>query len=74
MLSEKKTPLILQRLISTQNIKCKKMSGQNLAWTDFRNSMKEKRSGGKRKSYYGFKKLLYFTDTKAFSRKLGKCK
>ena len=50
------------------------MSGQNLAWTDFRNSMKEKRSGGKRTSYYGFKKLLYFTDTKAFSRKLGKCK
>ena len=31
------------------------MSGQNLAWEDFRNRMKEKRIGGKRKSYYGFK-------------------
>ena len=50
------------------------MSGQNLAWKDFRNRMKEKRSGGKRKPYYGFKKLLYFIDTKAFSRKLGKYK
>ena len=50
------------------------MSEQNLAWKDFRNRMKEKRSGGKRKSYYGFKKLLYFIDTKAFSRKLGKYK
>ena len=35
---------------------------------------KEKRSGGKRKSYYGFKKLLYFIDAKAFSRNLGKYK
>ena len=50
------------------------MSGKKLAWKDFRNSMKEKRSGGKRKSYYGFKKLLYFTNTKSFSRKLGKYK
>ena len=36
--------------------------------------MKEKRSGGKRKPYYGFKRLLYFIDTKVFSRKLGKYK
>ena len=50
------------------------MSGQNLAWKDFRNKMKEKCSGGKCKSYYGFEKLLNFTDTKAFSRKLGKHK
>ena len=49
------------------------MSGQNLAWKDFRNRMKEKR-GRKGKTYYGFKKLLYFIDTKAFSRKLGKYK
>ena len=49
------------------------MSGQNLAWKDFRNRMKEKR-GRKGKPYYGFKKLLYFIDTKAFSRKLGKYK
>ena len=35
------------------------MSGQNLAGEDFRNRMKEKRSGGKRKSHYGFK--IYFT-------------
>ena len=50
------------------------MSGENLAWKDLKNMIKEKRSGGKRKSYYGFKKLLYFIDTKAFSRKLGKYK
>ena len=50
------------------------MSGQNLAWKDFRNRMKEKRSGGKPKPYDGYKKLLYFIDTKAFSRKLGKYK
>ena len=50
------------------------MSGQNLAWKDFRNRMKEKCSGGKRKPYYGFKKLLYFIDTKAFSRELWKYK
>ena len=43
------------------------MSGQNLAWKDFRSRMREKRSGRKRKSYYGFKTLLYFTNTKAFS-------
>ena len=48
------------------------MSGQNLAWKDFRNSMKEKRSGGKRKPYYRFRKLPYVIDTKAFSRELGK--
>ena len=36
--------------------------------------MKENRSDGKRKLCYGFKKLLYFVDTKAFSRKLGKYK
>ena len=42
------------------------MSGLNLAWKDFRNRMKKKCSGGKRKSNYGFKKLLYFIDTKAF--------
>ena len=47
------------------------MSGQNLAWKDFRNRMKEKRCGGKHKPYSGFNKLLYFIDTKAFSRKLG---
>ena len=40
------------------------MNGQNLAWKDFRNRMKEKHGGGKRKPYY----------TKAFSRKLGKYK
>ena len=40
------------------------MNGQNLVWKDFRNRMKEKRGGGKRKPYY----------TKAFSRKLGKYK
>ena len=34
------------------------MSGQNLGWKDFRNRMKEQHSGGKRKPYYGFKKLL----------------
>ena len=50
------------------------MIRQNLAWKDFRNRMKEQSSGGKRKPYYGFKKLLYFIDTKAFSRKLGKYK
>ena len=50
------------------------MRRQNLAWKDFRNRMKEKHSGRKRKFYYGFKKLLYFIDTKAFSRKLGKYK
>ena len=50
------------------------MSGQNLAWKDFRNRMKEKRSGEKPKPYDGYKKLLYFIDTKAFSRKLGKYK
>ena len=47
------------------------MSGKNLAQKDFRNRMKEPRSGGKRKPYYGFKKLLYFIDTKTFSRNLG---
>ena len=50
------------------------MGGQNLAGKDFRKRVKEKRGGGKRKPYYGFKKLLYFSDTKAFSRKLGKYK
>ena len=50
------------------------MSGQNLTWKDLRNKMKEKRSGGKPKPYSGFKKLLYFIHTKAFSRKLGKYK
>ena len=50
------------------------MSTKNLASNDFSNRMKEKRSGGKLKSYYGSKKLLYFTDRKAFSRKLGKYK
>ena len=50
------------------------MSGQSLARKYSRNGMKEKSSGGKRKPYYGFKKLLYFIDTKAFSRKLGKYK
>ena len=50
------------------------MSGQNLAWKNFRNRVKEQRSGGKRNHYYGFKKLLYFIDTKAFSSKLGKYK
>ena len=34
------------------------MSGQNFAWKDFRNKIKERRSGGRGKSYYGFKKLL----------------
>ena len=53
---------------------CKENKWTNLAWKVFRNKMKEKRSGGKRKSYYGFKKLLYFTNRKAFSRKLGKYK
>ena len=48
------------------------MSGQNLAWENFRKRMKGKRSGGKPKPYYGFKKLLYFNDTRAFSRKLRK--
>ena len=48
------------------------MSRQNLAWKDFRNRMQGKRRGGKRKSYCGFKKLLYLIDTKPFSRKLGK--
>ena len=28
------------------------MSGQNLTWKDFRNRMKEKRCGGKRKPYF----------------------
>ena len=46
------------------------MSRQNLAWKDFRNRMQEKRRGGKRKSYCGFKKLFYLIDTKPFSRKL----
>ena len=50
------------------------MSGKNLAWKDFRNRMKEKSSGGKRKPYYGFKTVIYFIDTKAFSRKLRKYK
>ena len=50
------------------------MSGQNFAWKDFRNRMEEKRSGGKHKSSYGFRKLLYFIDTKAFPRKLEKYK
>ena len=31
------------------------MSGQNLAWKDVRNRMKEKCSGVKCKPYYGFK-------------------
>ena len=48
------------------------MTGQNLALKDFRNRMKEERSGGKRKSYYRFKKLLYFTDTKSVFKKSGK--
>ena len=48
------------------------MSGQNLARKDFGNRMKEKHGGGKRKSYYGFKKLLYFIASKPFSRKLRK--
>ena len=50
------------------------MSGQNLACKDFRNRVIEKCSGGKRKTYYGFEELLYFIDTKGFSRKLGKYK
>ena len=33
--------------------------------------MKEKRSGGKRKSYYGFKMLFYFIDTKSVFLKAG---
>ena len=48
------------------------MSGQNLAWKDFRNRMKEEHSGGKPKLYYGFKKLLYFIDTKSVFKKAGK--
>ena len=48
------------------------MSGQSLTCKYLRNRMKEKRSGGKGKPYYRFKKLLYVTDTTAFSRKLGK--
>ena len=48
------------------------MSGQNLAWKDFRNRMQEKRRSGKCKSSCGFKKLLYLIDTKPFSRKLEK--
>ena len=35
------------------------MSGQNLAWKDFGNRMKEKHGGGKRKSYTDLKN--YFT-------------
>ena len=48
------------------------MSRQNLAWKDFRSSMKGKRSGGKRKSYYGFKMLLYFIDIKSVFKKAEK--
>ena len=40
------------------------MSGQNLAWKDFRNRMKEKRRGGKRKPYYRYRKLPYVIDTR----------
>ena len=50
------------------------MGGQSLAWKDFRNRLKEKHSGGKRNPYYRFKKVLYFIDTKAFSRELGEYK
>ena len=50
------------------------MSRPILAWKDFGIMMKEKRSRGKRKFYYGFEKLLYFNDAKAFSRNLGKYK
>ena len=74
MLSEKSSSYFTKRLISTQNIKCKENESKNLAWKDFRKRVKEKRSGGKHKSYYGLKKLLYFTDTTAFSRKLRKYK
>ena len=51
MSSEKNSTYFTKRLISIQNIKSKDMSVQNLAWEDFRDSMKEKRSCGKRKSY-----------------------
>ena len=71
MLSEKKQLLFYKEIYINTEQSAKKMSGQNLAWKDFRNRMKEKRCGGKRKPYSGFNKLLYFTDTKAFSRKLG---
>ena len=74
MLSKITDPILQRDLYQHRTQSAKKMSGQNLAFKDFRNRMKEKRSGGKRKSYYRFKKLLYFTDTKAFSRKLGKYK
>ena len=42
------------------------MSGQNLAWKDFRSRMREKRSGRKRKSYYGFKTLFTSLTQKRF--------
>ena len=53
MFSEKNsTYFILQRgLHQDRTLSAKKMSGQNLAWKDFRIRMKEKGSGGKRKSY-----------------------
>ena len=48
---KKNSTYFTKRLISKQSIKCKKMSGQNLAWKDFRNRMKEKCSGGRCKFY-----------------------
>ena len=53
-------------VISTMVCIMQMMSRRILAWKDFRIMMKEKRSRGKRKSYYGFEKLLYFNDAKRF--------
>ena len=68
----KKSSCFTKRFISIQNIKCKENSGQNLTCKDFRNRMKEKRSGGKRpKPYYRFKKLLYSLTQKHFQESWG---
>ena len=54
MSSEKNSSYFTKKFISTQNIKCKEMSGQSLTSRDFKNRMKEKHSGGKRKPFPGF--------------------
>ena len=52
MLFEKSISYFTKTLYQHRTESAKKMSRQNLAQKDFRNRMKEKRSGGKRKPYY----------------------